>query len=82
MKAASVSSNVDSLEGTLTRRKTSKTVTVSVGAINAAKRKETYGERPTTFHKISPPTPVAIKTPTVAKANEGLITARRSLARR
>src|SRR5208283_3721519 len=52
LNAASVSSNVDNLEGTLTRRKTSKTVTVSVGAISAAKRKETYGERPTSFHKI------------------------------
>ena len=41
LNAASVSSSVDSLEGTFTRRKTSKTVTVSVGAISAAKRKET-----------------------------------------
>ena len=42
--AASVSKSVDSFEGTFTRRKISKTVTVSVGAIRAAKRNETYSE--------------------------------------
>ena len=41
LKVASVSKRVANFEGTLTCRKTSKTVTTSVGAIKAANRNET-----------------------------------------
>ena len=80
LKAASVSISAASLVGTFTRRNTSSTVTTSVGATIAAKRKATTREIPASCQITNPPMTVAISTPAVASTIEGLITALRSVA--
>src|SRR5271157_1381645 len=77
LKAASTFIMVESLVGTSDLRKTSNTVTVSVGEIIAAKSSETTSESPTSCHRITPQTRVATITPTVARTSEGLTTLRR-----
>ena len=78
LNAASVSISVESSEGTSARRNTSSTVTTSVGATIAANRKEAANDNPANCHRTSPPTIVAITTPTVARMTAGLITALKS----
>ena len=78
LKVASVSIRAASLGAAFERRKTSNTVTASVGAMIAPNNTETDSDGPEIFQRISPPTRVAMTTHVVASSNEGLSTALRS----
>ncbi len=72
LKTDSISTRAASFGGTFTRAKTSRTVATSVGEISAAKRKDTSGDSPTTFHRTTPTTRTEIRTPAVAMTKAGL----------
>src|SRR5213080_107357 len=75
---ASTSIRVESFRGSRALRKISRTVAVSVGAIREEKTKAETSGSSAICQSRSPPTTVAIPTPTVASLRAGVKTARNS----